>query len=250
MKTNKYLLGISVLIIALGGRTFAVTSSSSSYQVNESAFSSGSGINSNSASYNARGSAGDLGVGEAGSTNYSAYAGPISPSEEYLELNVTGATVNLGTLNTTTTGIGSSTFYVRTYINGSYVVKTMSPTPTNGTRSLAAMSTAAASSQGTEQFGINLVANTSPTNGSFPAGVGANPSLQPNSNFANGIAATGYDTANTYKYVIGDTIAQSGPTGKAWGQTNFTISYIANVNAVTTGGLFSVDHDIVLLATF
>lgn len=222
---------------------FAVPSTSTNYMVNESSFSSGSGINSNSASYNARGSVGDLGVGEASSTSYYAYAGPISPSEEYLELNITGGTVDLGTINTSTTGTGSSTFYVRTYINGSYIVTTMSNPPTNGSKSLAGMASAGSSTQGTEQFGINLVANTSPVS------QGANPSLLPNSGFANGIAAPGYDTTNQYKYVVGDTIAKSG-TGRAWGQTNYTISYIANAGPVTTGGTYSMNHDIVCIPTY
>jgi hypothetical protein len=236
--------GVLVAAIVWPSAVFAVTSSSSSYQVNESAFSSGSGIDSNSASYNARGSAGDLGVGEAGSASYNAFAGPISPSEEYLELNVTAGTTDLGTINTTTTGSGVSSFYVRTYINGGYVVKTMSNPPTNGSKTLTGMAALAASSQGTEQFGINLVANTS------PIAQGTAPSKQPNSTFANGIAATGYDTTNQYKYVVGDTIAQSDTVGRAWGQTNYTISYIANASPVTVGGLFSMVHDIVCLPTY
>lgn len=230
---------------ALCWPSFALAqSSSSSYRVNESAFSSGSGIDSNSASYNARGSAGDLGIGEASSASFAAFAGPINPSEEYLELNITGGTVDLGTINTTTTGTGSSTFYVRVYMNGGYVIKTLSNPPTNGSKTLTGMAAAAASSQGTEQFGINLVANTG------PVAQGANPSLQPNSGFANGEAASGYDTTNNYKYVVGDTIAQSAAGTRAWGQTNFTLSYIANAGPVTVGGTFSMNHDIICIPTF
>ncbi len=239
--------GVLTVLLCWPSLAMAVTSTSTSYQVNESAFSSGSGINSNSASYNARGSAGDLGVGEANSTNYSAFAGPISPSDEYLELNITGGTADLGTISTGTTGTGSSTFYVRTYINGGYVVETMSNPPTNGTKTLTGMAVAAASTAGTEQFGINLVTNTT------PVAQGAAPAVQPNGSpfgtYANGIAATGYDTTNTYKYVVGDIIARSG-TGRAWGQTNFTISYIANAGPITTGGLFSMNHDIVCIPTY
>lgn len=234
-----------LLTVLMFWPSFALASPSTStnYQVNESAFSSGSGIDSNSASYNARGSVGDLGVGEANSTSYGAFAGPISPEDEYLELNITNGTVNLGTINTTTTGTGTSTFYVRTYINGGYVIVTMSPPPTNGTKTLAGMASTALSSQGTEQFGINLVANT------LPVVQGANPSQQPNGSFANGIAAAGYATTNQYKYVVGGTIAQSG-SGRAWGQTNYTISYIANAGPVTSGGLFSANHDIVCVPTY
>ncbi len=244
---KRFLGIISILISAalfLPIYAVAVPSTSTSYQVNESAFSSGSGIDSNSASYNARGSAGDLGVGEANSASFGAFAGPISPAEEYLELNMTGGTVALGTLSTTTTGTGTSSFYVRSYINGGYIVAVMSQPPTNGTKVLTAMAVAAVSTQNTEQFGINLVANTG------PVAQGVVPSVQTIAGFGQPIAASGYDVANNYKYVVGDTIAQSGPTGKAWGQTNFTVSYIANVNPVTTGGNFSTVQDLLLVATY
>ena len=227
----------------------AQTYSSTNYKVNETAFGSGGNVDANSASYNALGSIGNLGVGEASSASYGAFAGSITPNEEYLELNVTAGTVDLGNLSITYTGIGSANFYVRSYINGGYVVKTMSQPPSNGAKVLTGMPAAAAGSQGTEQFGINLVANTSPTNASFPTGVGAVPSLQPNSTFANGIAATGYNTPNSYKYIVGDTIAQSG-AGRAWGQTNYTVSYIANISPITPGGQYQAAHDIVAIPDF
>ncbi len=227
----------------------AQTYNSTSYQINEATFNSGGGIDSNSASYNARGSAGDLGNGEATSASYAAFGGSITPDQEYLEMNVTGGTVDLGIISTTSTGIGSSTFYVRAYINGSYVVKTLSTPLANGSYVWAGMSTAIPPTQGTEQFGINLVANTTPTNPSFPAGAGANPVLVPSGTFANGQAATGYNTAGSYKYIAGDTIATSG-SGRAWGQTNYTVTYVANSSPLTPGGQFTVDHDMVVVATY
>jgi hypothetical protein len=236
-------------LLFMPSAAFAQTYSSSSYQVNEATFGSGGNVDANSTSYNARGSVGNLGVGEATSASYAAFAGSVTPDAEYLELNVTFANVDLGTLTTSTTGIGVSSFYVRTYLNAGYVVKTMSQPPANGTEVLDAMTTAGASSAGTEQFGINLVANTSPTNGTFPSGAGSNPSQAPSATFANGQAATGYNTANTYKYTAGDTIA-SNSSARAWGQTNYTISYIANVSAITPGGQYSVDHDIVVVPTY
>ena len=240
---KRIFVSLVLVLAAYPMHAFAQTYSSSSYQVNEATFNSGGGIDANSASYNARGSVGDLGVGEATSASYAAFGGSITPDQEYLELNVTGGTVDLGTLSTTSTGTGTSTFYVRAYLNGSYIVKTMSQPLGNGGYTLAAMGTAGSSTQGTEQFGINLVANTS------PATFGAAPVLTPSATFANGQASTGYNTANTFKYVVGDTIASSG-SGRAWGQTNYTISYIANVSPITPGGQFTTDHDIVVVATY
>lgn len=240
---------ILVLALAQPAFLFAQTHSSNSYQVNEATFGSGGSIDTNSASYNARGSIGDMAVGDSSSTSYAAVAGSISPDQEYLAITINTGTVDLGTLSTSSTGIGEASFSVNSYINGSYAVKTMSQSLKNGTAYLAPMTAGGASSQGTEQFGINLVANTAPTNGSFPTGAGVNPAHQPNSSYANGIAASGYDTVNNYKYNAGDTIASSG-SGRAWGQTNFVISYIANISAITPGGLFTSVHDLVVVPSF
>ncbi len=247
-------VGFALLLTALLSYSqplvFAQTHSSSSYKVEESAFTSGTGIDSNSASYNARGSAGDLGVGESSSASYAAFAGSINPSDEYLEMVVSNTTIDLGTLTTTSTGIGVGTFYVRTYMNGSYSIQTVSDPPTQeGGRQLAPMTSGGTSTQGTEQFGMNLVANTSPTNGTYPSGAGADPSLQPNSSYANGQAATGYNTPNTYKYNKGDIIAQSG-AGRAWGQTNYTVTYIENISNITYAGVYRFAHEMVVIPTF
>jgi hypothetical protein len=96
---------------------------------------------------------------------------------------------------------------------------------------------------------MNLVANTSPTT------FGSNPSLQPDPTFATGIAAPGYSTTNQYKYGVGDVIACTGSAGtcgniSGWGQTTYTISYIANINGITKAGAYSMDHDLVVVATY
>ena len=120
----------------------------------------------------------------------------------------------------------------------------MNQPPTNGTKVLTAMAAAGVSAPNTEQFGINLVANT------LPVAQGVVPSTQTIAGFGQPIAAVGYDVANNYKYVPTGTIAQSGATGKSWGQTNFTISFIANINPITPGGTYSVIQDLMLVATY
>lgn len=243
-------MSLVLIFVSYPVSAFAQSYNSTSYQVNEATFNSGGGIDANSASYNARGSAGNLGVGEATSASYAAFGGSITPDQEYLEMNVSGGNVDLGTISSTSTGIGITTFYVRAYINGGYVVTTINTPLKNGGYTWAGMPVAGASTQGTEQFGINVVANTSPTSGTFPSGAGTNPVfVPPSGGFANGQGATGYNTPNTYKYVAGDTIATSG-AGRAWGQTNYTVTYIANASALTPGGQFTVDHDMVVVATY
>jgi hypothetical protein len=103
------------------------------------------------------------------------------------------------------------------------------------------MSTQGSSSVGTEQFGINLRANTSPTT------FGADPSQSPDSSFSYGYAAPGYDTPNQYKFAKNDVIAKS---DKSSGQTDFTISYIYNISALSTAGQYVFNQDLVVVATF
>ena len=247
---KQFIIGVCALVVGflLPVRVYA-QSSSANYSVQESAFSSGSG-SAASASYSSRSSAGDLGVGSAYSTTYAAYAGPISPNEEYLEMVVTAASIDLdtpsgnpGDLSTTETAIGSGVFYVRAYLNGSYSVVTLSAPPTNESgNTLNPLTSASAATAGTEQFGMNLVANTSPS-------VGADPVPQPNTTYANGQAAPGYNTANQFRYNQGDTIAQNG-SSPAWGQTNFTISYIANISGITKAGYYRMPHTLTAVPTF
>jgi hypothetical protein len=235
-------VALIALLIPVGAS--AQTPSSTNYQVPEASFNTGSSIDSTSTSYSARLSAGDLAVGFGSSTNYNAIPGFINPSEEFLELVVQTSNVDLGILDTTSTGTGAANFYVRSYINGEYVVQTAAPSLTSESgQVIDPLTPAAVPTQGQEQFGINLVENTT-------LAIGLDPSPDPDTNFANGIAATDYDTDGTFKYTQGDVIARSSPTGLAWGRTYFTISYIANVNSITPAGLYTIDHDIVLLSTY
>ena len=233
-----------VLLFAVVPQVVSAQYTSPNYQTNEFFFGTGGDVQLTSPNYQAQASAGALGVGNFSSTNYQTYSGFLTPNEPFLEFAITTSLVDLGTLDTTTAKTGNASFYVRSYIDGGYTVRTISQPPTmtsGGSHTLTAMSLGT-SSPGTEQFGMNLVANTS------PATFGSDPSPQPNSTFANGQAATGYGTTNNFKYTAGDTIAQTSTSG--WGQTNFTISYIANISVVTPAGSYTMVHDLVAIATF
>ena len=80
-----------------------------------------------------------------------------------------------------------------------------------------------------------------------PNSVGANPAQSPDSTFGYGAASTGYNTANVYKYVKGDQIA--GAT-KSSGTTNYTITYLYNINPGTPAGLYTYTQQLVVTATF
>jgi hypothetical protein len=243
---SKFAIVVSLLALVIPVRfASAQVPSSTSYSVEESGFSSGSNIDANSTSYNARTSIGNLGIGQSESGSYIGFGGFITPDEEYAELNIPITTVDLGVLNPGTAGTGTATFSARTYLNNQYVIISPRNAPTSESgEQIDPMTTATTFNSAVEQFGMNLVANTS------PATQGADPSRQPldNGTFAFGEAAPGYNTANNYQYNAGDIIARSVTRG--YGETDYTISYMINATPTTPAGLYRMEQDLVLLATF
>ena len=243
----KYIFYIVVVILLSFGHNivWAETSSSTNYSIEESTFSSGSEIDSNSSNYNSRISAGNLGVGISESGSYIGQVGFITPDEEYVELVVPVTTINMGVLTPGTPGTGTATFTARAYLNDNYVVYTLKGPPTNENGDvISPITTAAAFDSAVEQFGINLVANTSPVT------QGAAPSRQPvdNGEFAFGEASPGYNTTNLYQYNDGDSIARS--VSKGFGETDYTISYILNITSTTPAGLYTMQQNLVITATY
>jgi hypothetical protein len=220
--------------------------SSPNYRIEETFFGTGGELDPSSPNYRAQQSAGSLAVGTASSPNYDASAGFITPNEPFLELFVPASVIDLGTLTESTTGTGTATFHVRTYLSGDYRVVTLSQPPTNESGAvLPAKSTLGAPSVGTAEFGMNLVDNSSPN-------IGANPVNIPDNSFADGEASAGYSTLNQFKYGVGDTVAHSPKTSgnQAVGRTDYTISYIANISSITAAGSYTMNHDLMVVATF
>lgn len=217
-------------------------SSSSNYSIDEFFIGPGGDQNLSSSNYDARATVGDLGSGNYASTNYQLYSGFTTTDVPYIELNVTGATIDMGTLDTLTTGTGTATFSVRSYLSSGYSVHVSGDLPTTaGGATIDGMTAQAASSLGTEQFGMNLVANTSPTT------FGANRVHIPSGSFANAEPTNDYDDTNLYKFINGDAVASSSNSD---GQTNFTASFIMNVGPITEAGLYQTSITFVATATF
>lgn len=259
MKNKKRTWNILATFLTIGVISLPIQvlaqSSSPNYRVEESYFGTGGEVDASSASYRARQSTGSLGVGNTSGNANDATTGFNTPSEPFLEMVVSGASVNFGTLSDTSTSSGAAqggacncTFYVRSYLSSGYNVLTLSnpPTSENG-NSLAAKSVLGVPStnQNTEEFGMNLVDNTSPN-------IGANPVNQPDNSFADGKAATGYDTPDQFKYGVGDIIVSSPATvgNQGVGQTEYTISYIAKIKPLTPAGVYTMQHNIVVVAFF
>jgi hypothetical protein len=182
--------------------------------------------------------------GQAESTNFGLLAGFGTPDEPSLAVSVTNNDVDLGVLNTSSPAAASANFTVSSYLSSGYIVRINGDTPTNetgaGTHSLDDMDGAGGSIPGVEQFGINLRANTNP-------GIGTNPVQYPDSSFSYGTPTTAYNQVDIFKYQDGDIIAES---TQETGQTQYTMSIIANVATSTPGGRYQTVLVIQAIATF
>jgi len=156
--------------------------------------------------------------------------------DETLTFTLGTATVALGTLSTSATGTGTSSMTVATNAATGYSVAYSGNTLTYLTNTITAMTVAAASTMNSKQFGINLMANTTPSVGSDVGGSGT------------GTPATGYGTANQFKFnTAGDVIASATvPTNS----NVFTTSYIANIDDITAAGAYSTVLTYIATANF
>jgi hypothetical protein len=145
--------------------------------------------------------------------------------DESLTFTLAATSVALNTPTTTSTGSGTSAMTVSTNAVNGYSVGYSGNTLTSGANSITPIASPTSSIVDTKQFGINLVNNTTPAVGSNVTGTGS------------GVAATGYDTANQFKFnVAGDVVASAGvPTN----DNVYTTSYIANMTGATAAGAYS-----------
>ncbi|HSD55980.1 MAG TPA: hypothetical protein VLA92_02395 [Candidatus Saccharimonadales bacterium] len=231
-----------VTLMVWAGPIAHAQSSSANYKVEESFFGTGGELDASSTNYRAKQSAGETTVGNAGSANYQFNAGFNTNDTPLLEFAVNGGTYDMGTLDYGITGTAVASFTVRNYLSSGYVVMLRGDAPSldNGSHTLASMSSAANSTPGTEQFGVNLMNNGNPD-------IGADVAQVPDSSYSYGTPVAGYDTANFFKFVDGDIIAMS---PKSSGQTNYALSIIANTARSTPAGEYGGHLDLQVIPTF
>ena len=231
-------LALFVALIAGAGlashSVLAETSTSPSYQMTEAQFGTGSSLESCSDLYCARVSIGDDGKA---SSATAAEFGEVEYGEPMLQMIVESGESNLGNLTTERTGTKIMKVKIRNYLSDGYMLQIMGEPPKYENHTLNTSATIFESLPGTEQFGINLVANTIPE-------VGANPVLQPSEEDGTSLVQPTYNTPNVYKYVNGDTIATSQETS---GGADFTITMIVNISNSTPAGQYAGDFSAVIL---
>jgi len=130
-----------------------------------------------------------------------------------------------------------------------YVITVNGTTLTSSSNSITAMTTAGASINGTSQFGMNLVANTTAT--STPA-VGADITPASGTTGYNGQALSGYATPDSFEFNSGNSVANSaygGSTAPSNAQI-YTVSYIVNVEGDQAAGVYTTTLTYICTATF
>ena len=233
------LLTVAVFAIAVGGvqTVFAVTSSSENYQLTETQFNGGTVAEGCSEKYCTQASIGDT----SRTTGKSSAAFDPKPEDDpVLEVIVDPGESNLGVLTTEHTATKTLIVRVRNNLSEGYIVQIVGNAPKFGNHSLKTTSTPEASKPGTEQFGINVVANTTPLIGAAPAQV-------PGGQGVFGSAVDGYNTPNVFKYASGDVIARS---TSATGRTDYTVSMVVNISNNTPAGKYTGDFAAIVIPTY
>ncbi|HRK40523.1 MAG TPA: hypothetical protein PLN95_00375 [Candidatus Saccharibacteria bacterium] len=233
---SRVVLSLLALLFVIGISTpaSATSSSSENFQVVETEFNSSD--EQCSGQYCARSSIGDLSISGTTGTGSTATFDSLTENEPLLEVIVEAGQSSVGTLSPDQPTTKTAIVKIRSYLTGGYILQLAGDPPKFGTHSIDAMTTAAASNPGTEQFGINLVENNSPVAGADPVQVPADQQTF-------GIVDGDYDDVNQFRYVSEDVLASS---TLDWGQTHYTITMLINVSNLTPAGHFSGDYGVIV----
>lgn len=132
---------------------------------------------------------------------------------------------DMGQLNSKSTLTAQSQMAVGTNATAGFAITANGTPMAAGTSVIDSPTTPTESKVGTNQFGLNLVANNAP-------GVGADPEGA----FANALPSPDYSVPNRYKYVPGDVVAFSPNVSL---MKKFTVSYILNSSENLRAGVYS-----------
>jgi len=132
---------------------------------------------------------------------------------------------DMGELSPDSTLTAQSQMAVGTNASSGFVITANGSPLASGTNVIDGLPAPTQSERGTNQFGINLVANDEPTVGGDPEGP-----------FTNAEPAVDYSNPNHYKFVSGDLIASSPNVSL---MRKFTVSYIVNSDKDLHPGVYT-----------
>ncbi len=149
---------------------------------------------------------------------------------------VSGSSVDFGFFSPISTVTGTSVMAASTNAQSGYVISVNGATLTSGSDTIPALTSPTASAHSVGQFGLNLKANTTPSVGAEVVGPGV------------ATASAGYNTADLFKFVTGNTVASTGGTSSD--SNAFTVSYIVNVAGNQAPGTYTATMTYICTATF
>lgn len=173
----------------------------------------------------------------------------------------TAGTISFNQLfSPTDTASAVSKMAASTNAGSGYAITVNGPTLTSGGNTIAGIATPSASNKGIAQFGLNLRANTVAAAPGFPgSGATASADIDLASNVGanlRGNPTPDYATADTFKFVTGNVIANSaydGTTNTTLGPSDsqiYTVSYIANVPGSQPAGTYTSTLTYICTPTF
>lgn len=238
MSRSRVFVALFLCLLIFVPGAYAETLQSNNFKLDESSIGTSNPIGQASSNFTIDSATGDIGVGNSASSNFQINAGSKTSPDPVLSFSVNSALTNFGVFSASSPTVATTTFSVMDYTSYGYTVQLVGSPPSNGAHDITALTTAAQSQFGTEQFGVNLVANT------LPSSIGANPD---NGSFGFGSVDNNYNTPNYYRYVSGDIVAKS---LKSTGVTNYTITYLVNVAGLTPGGKYTTNQTLIVLGTY
>lgn len=148
---------------------------------------------------------------------------------------VAGNTIDFGDFSPVATRSGTSVMQAQTNAANGYNITVNGTTLASGVNTIPALAAQTASIIGTSQFGLNVRANTTPAGGADPTGAGS------------GTFSANYGTANSYRFVSGDTVAQAAVPTNA---NTYTSSYIVNIGGAQAAGVYTATMTYICTASF
>jgi hypothetical protein len=227
MTTSRFTVAIVICSLVFGLTDMGLLQArmeSSNYIIESDVFSSGGNELGTSPNYTIRDTIGEDIILSATTTsaNYGIKAGFRELyTDQFITLHIPDAAIDFGNLSASEVRTATHTMTVSTNATNGFTATVSGATLTKGGDTIAAIGAAeTASTPGTPQFGLNLVANT---------GFGANPA----GSAPIGAAADHYRIADSFAFQSGDTVATS---TSAINTTTYTASYIANISSATPAG--------------
>jgi len=149
--------------------------------------------------------------------------------------NASGNYINFGNLNAGSTASATSQLLSATNAANGLNITVSGSSMTSGNNVINATAVSDASRPGTQQFGLNLVANATPLVGSNPQGPGTTS------------PTASYGSSDLFKFVSGDTLASTSGVDDF---RKLTVSYIINIPTGQPIGVYATTLTYICLANF